>query len=174
MGWMERRKRQLNVLSWDQMPTKEPAFTEEMNSFPEDVSYNTLVLLLYRRWPNGSKPDASAPAIPRGQRAPSLIKRLERWSLSKWSGKLWLAGTENSCSQICSEWCKSQLYGLLPSGSARCPQPDWENFWAKHIKGNLFFSKSRCWWSQKFIPLSTRTNKPESVRTLGVLVIPAN
>lgn len=53
MGWMERRKRQLNILNWGQMPTKEPALTEEMNPFPEDVSCNTL--LLNERWLNGSQ-----------------------------------------------------------------------------------------------------------------------
>lgn len=44
MGWMQRtrrrRRRQLNILSPGQMPTKEPALAEEMNLFPEDVSCN--------------------------------------------------------------------------------------------------------------------------------------
>lgn len=54
MGWMEREKRQLNILNQGQMPTKEPALREEMNSLPKDVSCN--MLLLKERWLNGSKP----------------------------------------------------------------------------------------------------------------------
>lgn len=54
MSWMEKRKRHLNILNWGQMPTKEAALTEEMDSFPEDVSCNTL--LPNERWLNGGKP----------------------------------------------------------------------------------------------------------------------